>query len=153
MASDVRKVDIQDVLERHHVHYEVRPYYVVLYQRPAGAEPVERRIQAGFDVDLYGTPQTLQMPLYGGEEARKVMGHFESVAREIQSTVGQHCTVEIIPYSDSLILDTQHHFRPEAMCRIRISHCRGLDQPEGPAEEQALEAVRKTLRELQITEA
>jgi hypothetical protein len=55
MATDVHKADIHDVLERYHVRYEVRPYYVVLDQRPAGAPSVERRIQAGFNVDLYAT--------------------------------------------------------------------------------------------------
>jgi hypothetical protein len=94
----------------------------------------------GFDVDLYGTVETLQLPLYQSEEGRKAVDYFESVAREIESKVGQHCTVGIIPCSDSLILDTQHHFRPEAMFRIRISHDRGIYQPEGPAEEQAIAA-------------
>jgi hypothetical protein len=36
------------------------------------------------------------------------------------------------------------------MLRIRISHDRGLDQPEGPAEEQALRAILESLRELKV---
>jgi formate hydrogenlyase transcriptional activator len=41
-------------------------------------------------------------------------------------------TMEVIAYADSVVLDTNQHFRPQAMLRIRISHARGLDQPEGP---------------------
>jgi hypothetical protein len=37
--------------------------------------------------------------------------------------------------------------------RIRINHCRGLDQPEGPAEEQALTAIRDVLHRLEIRQA
>ena len=153
MANSVSKSDIHEVLKRHQVRYEVRPYYVVLDQRPAGASPLERRVHAGYDVDLYGTLETSQLPLYGSDEGRRSVDYLVSVAREIESKVGQRCTVEIIPCSDLIILDTQHHFRPEAMFRIRISHDRGIDQPAGPAEEQALAAIRETLRELEIREA
>lgn len=145
MASNVDKVDIHDVLERHQVHYEVHPYYV--------ATPIGQRVQAGFDVDLYGTLETWHLPLFGSEEGHGVVHYFESVAQETQLEVGHQCTVEIIADSDSLTLDPQHHFRPQAMLRIRISHDRGLDQPKGPAEEQALQAIRERLYELKVREA
>jgi hypothetical protein len=73
------------------------------------------------------------------------------VAQEIQSKVGQHCTIDVI-CPDSLVLDTQHHFLPQAMLQIRISHVRGLDQAQGPSEELALTAIRETLRELEVRE-
>jgi hypothetical protein len=142
MASGVRKLNIRDVLQRHQARYEIHPYYV--------ASPGNRKVQAGFDVDLYGTVETWHLPLDDSEEGREVLDYFESVAREIQLKVGRHCMVEIIPYSDSLTLDSQHHFRPLAMLRIRISHDRGLDQPGGPAEDQALKVLQETLRELEV---
>ena len=145
MASDVRRVDIHDVLERHQVRYEIRPYYV--------APRMEQKVQAGFDVNLYGTLETWHLPLYHSGEGRGIVEYFESVAQEIQQKVGHQCTLEIIRDSDSLILDPQHHFRPQAMLRIRISHDRGVDQPEGPTEEQALKAIRETLHELKVREA
>jgi hypothetical protein len=150
MASDVRQADVHAVLERYNVRYEVHPYYVVLEERPANAPPIERRVQAGFDVDLYGVLETEELPIFQSEGAHKVVGYFESIAHDIQSKVGQQCTVEIIPYADSLVLDTHQHFRPQAMLRIQISHARGLDQPAGPSEEQALQAIRETLDELGI---
>ena len=102
-------------------------------------------------MNIYGHPRDVA-PLYGNEEGRGIVEYFESVAQEIQLRVGHLCTVEILPESDSLILDPQHHFRPQAMLTIRISHDRGLDQPAGPAEEQALKAIRETLRELEVKE-
>lgn len=153
MANDVREADIHEVLEAHHVRYEVRPYYVELDQRPAGAPPIHRRVQAGFDVNLYGALDKMQLPPRHSEEARLVVNYFEKVAQEIQSKAGHKCTVEVIPNADSLALDTREHFQPEAMLLIRISHYRGLDQPEGPSEEQALKALEETLRELEVRRA
>jgi hypothetical protein len=147
MATDVR-----EVLERYHVHYEVRPYYAVLDERPAGAPRIEQRVQAGFDVNLYGTLEKEQMPDFDSKEAREIVRYFESRAREIQSQAGQRCTVEVIPCPDSIVLDTRQHFQPEAMLQIRISHDRGLEQAEGPSEEEALQAVRETLHELGVRE-
>jgi hypothetical protein len=153
MPTDVREADIHEVLEQHHVHYEVRPYYVVLDQRPAGAPPIVKKVQAGFDVNLYGALENDQLPLYRSEGGRMVVDYFEMVAQEIQSKAGQHCTIEVIPYADSLVLDTHQHFCPQAMLQIRISHARGLDQPAGPSEEQALEATRETLHKIGVREA
>jgi hypothetical protein len=153
MTTDFHPADIHEVLARHQVRYEVRPYYVILDQRPAGAPPIEQKVLAGFDVDLYGVLEKEQLPLYHSEEGSTVLNYFESVAQEIQSNAGQHCTVEVIPCTDSLVLDTNQHFRAQATLRIRISHNRGLDQPEGPSEEQALEAIRETLRKLDVKES
>lgn len=153
MASDLREADVHGVLERHHVRYEVHPYYVVSERRPVAAPPVDQRVQAGFDVDLFGTADKLQLPRFHSEEGHTVVHYFEVVAREVQSKIGQQCTIEVIPYVDSLVLDTHEHLQPEVMLRIRISHCRGLDQPEGSAEEQALTAIRDVLHSLEVRQA
>jgi hypothetical protein len=153
MPTDVREADIHAVLEQHHVHYEARPYYVVLDQRPAGAPAIVTKVQAGFDVNLYGALENEQLPLYRSEGGRMVVNYFETVAQEIQSKAGQHCTIEVIPSTDSLVLDTHQHFCPQAMLQIRISHCRGLDLPAGTSEEQALEAIRQTLQKMGVREA
>jgi hypothetical protein len=150
MANDAAEADVRGVLQRHRVCYEVRPYYVLFEKRPPGAPPVVQRIQAGFDVDLFGTLDKMELPRFLREEGDIVIGYFEAVAQEVQSKVGQRSTVEVMLYPDSLVLDT--HFQPQAMIRIRISHSRGPDQPEGPAEEQALEAIRDKLHGLGLRE-
>jgi hypothetical protein len=82
-----------------------------------------------------------------------IVDYFETVAKDVQSKVVQHCTVEIAAYPESLCLDTREHFQPQATLRFQIRHARGLDQPSGPAEERALDAVREALRELGVKSA
>lgn len=145
MASEVREVDLPGILERHQVRYEVRAYYVV-------SEPgTSHRIQAGFDVFLYGILNRMVLPLYGDEEGRKVVDYFQTAVQQIQSKCAkEHTTIEVMPYEDSLILDTHQHFQPEAVLQIRISHDRGLGQPAGPSEDQALDELREVLHELNV---
>src|SRR5215813_7194686 len=73
MATDAIEADVHDVLEPYHVRYEVHPDYIVLDRRPVGAPPVEQRVPAGFNVDLYGILKKEQFPLYHSEGARKVV--------------------------------------------------------------------------------
>ncbi len=151
MAIDVGQAEVQGVFQKHRVRYEVRPYYVLFEKRPPGAPSVDQRIPAGFDVDLFGTLDKMEVPRLLREEGDTVAGYFDAVAREVQSKVGQRCTVEVMRYPDSLVLDS--HFQPQAMVRIRISHSRGLDRAEGAPEEQALEAIRDTLHALGVRES
>jgi uncharacterized protein YfcZ (UPF0381/DUF406 family) len=153
MTTDVRKAEIHDALERHHARYEVRPYYVIWDQRPEGAPEVERKVQAGFEVDLYAALEKCQVPTFDNEQARAALSYFESLARDVESAAGNNCTVEVIPSEGSVVLDTHEHFQPEAMLQIRVCHHRGLDQPEGPAEEKALKAIREALHELGVRES
>jgi hypothetical protein len=46
-------VNVREIIEQHHGFYEVAPYYVVVEDRTQG-HPTSRRVQAGFDVDIYG---------------------------------------------------------------------------------------------------
>lgn len=108
-------------------------------------------LQAGFDVDLYGELQTEQFGLDHDKKAHEVRSYFELVAKEIQTQVGQQCTVEIMPYRDMVILNTHDHFQPEAMLQIQICHCRGVDQPSGPPEEQALHLLEDRLHDVGVT--
>ena len=151
MTPDVRSTDIQEILAGHRVWYEFRPHYVVVDQRPPGASPVERMLPTGFDVDLYAELQTEQFQRDHDPKSQEVRAYFESLAKEIQTQVGQQCTVEILPYRDIVILDTQDHFHPEAMLQIQIGHCRGIDQPSGSPEEQALHLLQDRLHDLGIT--
>ena len=153
MATDVREADVHAVLERRRVRYEVHPYYLVSERRPVGAPPVDQRVKAGFDVDLFATADKMQLPRFHSEEGHTVVQYFEAVAQDVQSKIGQRCTIEVIPCVESVVLDTHEHLQPEVMLRIRISHDRGLDQPEGPAEEQALTAIRETLHKLDVRQS
>jgi hypothetical protein len=150
MASDVRISEIHELLERFQVHYEVCPYFVFADQSRAGAPHGTQKVQAGFDVNLYGFVASTQLPLFGSEGAHTVLNDFGQIAREIEMRVGNRCTVEIVPFTNSLVLDPQQHFRPQGMLQIRIRHVRGLEEPAGASEDGALKAVQELMRELEI---
>lgn len=141
------------MLARFHARYEVSPYFVVWDQRPEGAPPVEQRVQAGFNVNVYAAVEKYQVPRSDTLAARTIIDYFESLAQEVQSAAGNQCRVEVIPHADSLVLDTREHLQPEAVLEIRISHERGLDQPSGPSEQKAVKAVREALAELGVRES
>jgi hypothetical protein len=153
MAIDIRVSDLCDLLEQYHLHYEVCPYYVLLDQRAAGDTTSTQRIQAGFDVNLYGNLEKPQFPLFRSEAANRLVDYFQSIARGIQLRAGNRCTIEITPCTNSVILDPRQTFRPEGMLRIRISHDRGLQHAQGPSEELALKALQDVLSELGIRRA
>jgi len=153
MGSSASTGDIHELLGRYHVHYEVCIYFVLSEQCHAGAASTTQRVQAGFDVNLYGTPATAELPLFHTQAAHTALNFFESAAREIQLKAGNQCRVEIIPCTDSVILDPQRHFRAEGMLQIRISHDRSLQEPEGPSEKLALASVQKLLDQLAIRRA
>ena len=119
------------------------PFYVVLEQRTAGAAPTSRRIQAGFDVDVYGirtSHESQPSPAY-----EFAYGRLKDLATTLLANTEDSCSIEVIPFRSALILDTRQHFQPLAVLRIQILHHRGLDQPAGAAEEIALKALEEKL--------
>lgn len=67
--------------------------------------------------------------------------------------VSQHaseCSIELIPFPSTVFSEAREDFRSEAVIRIRILHCRGIDQPAGPAEQHALEEVEKHIQGLGV---
>jgi hypothetical protein len=154
MASYVREADVHEILELNHVWYEVRTYYVLLERRPVGSPPLDQRIPAGFDVDLYGALEKMQLPFSHREEGLKVVDYFRAVAQELQAKAEKDGTrIEVMTDPDSLTLDTHRQFQPEVLLRIRITHDRGLDQPGGPSEEEALKGIQEVLHELGVKRA
>jgi hypothetical protein len=141
---------INVIVQEHHAFYEVAPYYVVLDERPAGQEPITRRIQAGFDVDVLGMSIENHLvapgadPDYGAgcTELHKIV---ERVSRSVTS----QSVVEVIPFGATALFDLRRH-AVEGMIRIRIHHYRGLDQPSGSPEEHALGLIEAELKKLGI---
>lgn len=136
--------NILQFIEGHRVSYEVSPHYVILEDRPVRAGPITRRIQAGFDIDVYGiktSPESLPPPEY--ELAFEML---QSAAETILANTGDSCSIEVIPYASTVILDTRMHFQALGMLRITITHSRGLDQPAGAVEQQALKEMEERLQ-------
>jgi hypothetical protein len=53
-------------------------------------------------------------------------------------------------YHATVFFEAREQFRSEAVVRIRISHCRGLDQPSGSPEQHALKEVEEQLQALGV---
>jgi hypothetical protein len=143
--------DIRRLVDQHHIFYEVSPYYVVNEIHKNGAMTVHRNIQAGFDIDLYGTGIGADLKLSpDSEQAHLALHNLERVAQAIAPQAADSQIIEVLPGYGTLYLDAAHHLRLEAMVRIRITHSRGIDQPAGPLETRALETVQEQLRALGV---
>ena len=141
--------NIQELVEEHHVYYEVVPYYVVIEVGHGSPKMTTHRIQAGFDVDVHGLSNRseLQPPA----PADYSLGYAE--LKKIVDTVSvnaAHCSVELMPFPSTVFLEAGKQFHPGGMIRIRISQNRGLDQPAGLPEHRALQEIEQRLQDLGI---
>ena len=146
-ATGSTDFEVRRVIEDHQAFYEVTPYYVLFEERSQG-HPSNRRVQAGFDVDVFGIvkgPAPQPSPEY-----ELVYQALSRLAEEIRPPASDGCSIEVIPLASRVILDPKLHFQPEATLRIRIAHSRGLDQPAGPAEERTLQKLQEQLRSLGV---
>lgn len=137
--------NIHELIEQHHAFYEVLPYYIVQEDRTHKATT---RIQAGFDIDVYGIkPSHEQHP---GRDY--VLGYvaLEKLVETILLNTGEACSVEVIPFPSTVFLDTRRQFQEQGMLRIRITH-KHL-QPAGEPEERALQKIKERLRDLGLSQ-
>lgn len=135
--------NLSELIEQYHLFYEVTPYYVMVEEPSQGATAVKRTVQAGFDIDVYGVTTSLK------REPRSdyvlACTELRNVVKTVLPHTSDRCSIELIPFPSTIILDSKKHFQPEAMIRIRIKHRRGLGQPAGASEEQALNEIVEQL--------
>ncbi len=138
--------DIRLLIEAHRAFYEVLPRQIVLEERSAGAAPTTRRIQAGFDIDVYGA-KTSNWP---GHSPEYELGYrmLKHLVDTIRANPAASCFIEAIPFPSTTILDTKNHLQPLAIMRITIARKGDLHQPAGTVELQALRAIEDGLRDL-----
>jgi hypothetical protein len=137
---------VADLVKERHAFYEVLPYEVVV-DEPAGALPGgTRTIKAGFDVDIYGMSPDNKMIMPGFDYT---LGYVEvhRLAMETANLADGFCSIDVIPFRSRMVITDSGH-TVQGMLRIRISRARGLDQPIGAHEEQALKELEKRLHEL-----
>jgi len=61
------------------------------------------------------------------------------------------CSIEVIPYGSTIVLDSKNHLQPMALLRIRIMHSGDIHEPGCAAEQQALRSVEAQLSGLGVT--
>jgi hypothetical protein len=140
---------IRELIKRREAFYEVLPYHVVVEERLPGRAVTTRRILAGFDIDVYG--DIAMSELHSSPDRALGYAALQDIASETADQSSESCSIEVIPFESTLIIDSRRKFQPEGMLRIRITHSRGLDEPSGGSEESALRAILRQLHELGVS--
>ena len=143
---------VRHLMQQHHAHYEVIPYYIVVEEGHGTPAAKTHKIQAGFDVDVYGI-KTSDDPGLPATSPDYALG--SAIVQELAKTTSSHstdrCYVEMTPFGSTEFLEPKDHLQPKAMLQVRITHLRGIDQPAGPSEQRALEEIEKGLQSLGVT--
>ena len=143
--------DIRSLITEHHAFYEVSPYYVLLDERPVGLPATTRSVQAGFNVDVYGVrTEDTEPAMPPPQEYALGYSELKKIAESVSQHTSDSCSLEVISFSSTAIIDSRNHGQVEAMIRIQISHERGLNQPAGSPEQRALKEVERELKTLGI---
>jgi hypothetical protein len=141
--------DIHQILESHHCFLEISPYYVVAEDRPAGGPVSVRRVQAGFDLDIYGIKMSREPD--PPAEYWLVYNRLKEVADAVRRENNRASSIDVIPYGSTIVLDAKNHLQPMALMRIRIMHSGDIHEPAGAAEQQALRSIEAQLASLGVT--
>ena len=133
--------NFHELVEQHDAFYQVLPYYI-LQEEPT--HRTTKRIQAGFDIDVYGAKASNEQ--HPGRDY--VLGYvaLEKLVEAILLHTANACSVEVIPFPSTVVFDAKRHFQEEGMLRITITH-KGL-QPAGETEERALKEIKERLHDL-----
>ena len=141
---------LHSLIQEHHAFYEVLPYYVVVDDANGGLSHTTRRVDAGFDVDIYAESPEKKLVI-PGPDPNYTLGYSElqKMAEELSRHATDSCSLEVLEFPATVFFDVRRH-APEALLRIRISHCRGLNEPAGLPEQRALEELEKELKSLGV---
>lgn len=140
---------LQPLVKKYRIFYEVLPYHVVIEEGHGSPHVTRRIIQAGFDVDVHGLSNKDELELPPSADYALGDEGLKKIADTVSHDAGE-CSIEAIPFPETVFSEAREQFRSEAVLRIRISHRRGVDQPVGMPEQHALEEVEKQLRDLGI---
>jgi hypothetical protein len=142
-------VDVRSFVKDHHAFYEVAPYYVLLHERKLDVT-VMRKVHAGFDVDVYGVgPEDPGLAMPRRDEYALAYAVLRTLVADVSREYDDVCSLEIIAYPASVVLESRGYGKVKARLRIRVSHW-GLDQPAGMPEQQALEKLKTRLEALGV---
>lgn len=143
--------DVRSLAEQHQAFYEISPYYVIVDDTAERSASSGRRIQAGFDIDIYGVSTSNRVEAPEPDEYETGYIELQKMAEDVLRRIGgDSWTLDVIPFPSTAFFDVQHQGKLEAMIRLRISHCGDLGQPAGAPEQNALDEIEKLLKTLGI---
>lgn len=140
---------VQQLIEKYHAFYDVSPYHMVVEEGHGSPSATRRIIHAGFDVDVRGLSNKSELDLPPSAEYAFGFAEFKKIADAVSSQ-SEECCIEVIAFPATVFSEAREQFRSEALVRIRISHCRGVDQPSGLPEQHALKQVEERLQALGV---
>jgi len=140
--------DVRQVIESHHCYSEISPYYIVTEERRIGGPVSVRTVQAGFDLDICGVKMSSQPD--PPAEYWLVYNKLKDVVDAVRRENDQSCSIEVIPFGSTIVLDTGNHLQPMATLRIRVTYNGDVHEPAVAAEQQALKALEAQLSTLGI---
>jgi hypothetical protein len=141
--------NFQQLLTKYHAFYEVSPHYIVIEEGHGSPNVSRHTVQAGFDVDVHGLSNKSEPELPPPDEYALGFSEIRKIAEAVSHHVSA-CSIEAIPFPSTVFSDARRHFQSEALLRIRISHCGGVERRAGAPEQQALEEVEKQLQDLGV---
>jgi hypothetical protein len=143
--------DVSALAKEHHAFYEVSSYHILVDENHGSLPARSRTIQAGFDVDIYGVNLKNEFALPGLDpDYAQGYTELQRIAKNVSHQTSDSCWLEVIAFPSRIRVGGIGHAEAQGMLRIRISHHRGLEQPAGAAEEQALKDFEDQLRALGI---
>lgn len=143
--------DLSGLVKEHHAFYEVLPYYLMLEEKHGSSSARTQKLQAGFDVDVYGLNIKSELALPGPDPDYAVgCAGLEKIAEEVSHHASGSCFLEVISFPETMVFDNRNLNTVEGMVKIRISHRRGLDQAADLPEQQALAEIEKQLHSLGV---
>lgn len=141
--------NICSLVQEHHAFYDVSPYYVLLDERPVGSPATTRTVQAGFNVDVYAVrTEDTEPAMPPPHEYALAYAELQKLADRVSLHASDFCSLEVIPFFSTAIIDSRNHGQVEALIRIQIAHGRGLNLPAGLPEQRALQEVERELNSL-----
>lgn len=109
-------MEIRDQIQRQKLCYEVSPCHRVTVEEPEDQFTHRKRVLAGFDVDLNATGAAGPWRLRTGyQQFQSTLKDLEKVARAVVPPVADGSNIAILPFEDSLVIDTRRslHGVPE----------------------------------------
>jgi len=116
--------NVREIIESHYCFCQVSPYYIVSEDMPEEGVVSGRRVHAGFDLDVYGVKMSRQPD--PPAEFWLVYNKLKDVVDVVRHENNHACSIAVIPFGSTVVLDTRNYLQPMAMLRIRITH--NLDQ-------------------------
>src|SRR5271165_6256442 len=91
--------NIRSLIEEHHAFYEVLPYYATVENEPPSHPAGIQRIQAGFNVDIYGVRTVDDEPVPPpAEEYELGWTALLKIAGTVSEYMADSCSLEVIPF-------------------------------------------------------